>query len=80
MMSLKQTGILLALLVAGAAPAWAQTATYQDPKAPVEARVNDLFSKLTRDEKLSLLTGTGFSTNPIPRLGGPAVEGGCRTV
>jgi len=46
---------------------------YKDPKAPLEARVNDLFSKLTQDEKLSLLTGTDFSTRPVDRLGLPPV-------
>lgn len=74
MMFLKKTGFLLSLVAASAAPVIAQTATYQDPKAPLEARVNDLFSKLTPDEKMGLLTGTGFSTNPIPRLGVPAME------
>ncbi|HEX5322528.1 MAG TPA: glycoside hydrolase family 3 N-terminal domain-containing protein, partial [Capsulimonadaceae bacterium] len=62
----------LALLLA--APALAQTApTYKDPSAPLESRVNDLFSQLTQDEKLSLLSGTGFTTQPIPRLGVPAM-------
>lgn len=46
---------------------------YKDPKATVDARVDDLFTKLTADEKLTLLTGTGFTTQPIDRLGVPAV-------
>jgi len=46
---------------------------YKDPKAALEARVDDLFTKLTADEKLTLLSGTGFTTQPIDRLGVPAV-------
>jgi beta-glucosidase len=44
---------------------------YKDPGAPLEQRVDDLFGRLTEDEKLSLLGGTGFTTQPIPRLGVP---------
>jgi beta-glucosidase len=44
---------------------------YKDPHAPLERRVDDLFGRLTEDEKLSLLGGTGFTTQPIPRLGVP---------
>ncbi|MBI1333659.1 MAG: beta-glucosidase [Armatimonadetes bacterium] len=44
---------------------------YRDPQAPVEARVNDLFSRMTQEEKMDILTGTGFTTRPIPRLGVP---------
>jgi beta-glucosidase len=44
---------------------------YKDSAAPLEQRVNDLFGRLTEDEKLSLLGGTGFTTMPIPRLGVP---------
>jgi beta-glucosidase len=46
---------------------------YQDAKAPLEQRVEDLFGRLNQDEKLSLLGGTGFTTQPIPRLGVPAM-------
>ncbi len=48
-------------------------AVYQDIKAPLEARVEDLFKRLAPEEKLSLLGGTGFPTQPIPRLGLPAI-------
>ena len=44
---------------------------YQDPKAPLEKRVEDLFGRLTEEEKLKLLGGTGFTTQPIERLGVP---------
>jgi beta-glucosidase len=46
---------------------------YKNPKASLEQRVDDLFSRLTQDEKLSLLGGTGFTMQPIPRLGVPAM-------
>ncbi len=46
---------------------------YQDPKAPLEKRVEDLFGRLTEEEKLKMLGGTGFTTQPIDRLGVPAM-------
>ena len=46
---------------------------YKDAEAPLEQRVNDLFGRLTQDEKLMLLGGTGFTAQPIPRLGVPAM-------
>ena len=49
----------------------AQTPVYRDAKAPLETRVADLMSRLTDDEKISLLSGTDFTTKPIPRLGVP---------
>jgi beta-glucosidase len=40
-----------------------------DTTAPLETRVKDLFNRLTPEERISLLTGTDFTTTPIPRLG-----------
>ena len=48
-----------------------ETPVYKDSHAPLEQRVDDLFGRLTQDEKLSFLGGTGFTTQPIPRLGVP---------
>jgi len=62
----------LCLLVQGPAHG-AETSLYQDASAPLEQRVDDLFGRLTPDEKLALLGGTGFTTQPIPRLGVPAM-------
>ena len=61
------------LLLASVASAQ-ETPTYRDVRAPLEARVEDLFGRLTQEEKLSLLGGTGFGTAPIPRLGVPAMN------
>jgi len=47
---------------------------YKDPKMPLEKRVDDLFGRLTDEEKLKLLGGTGFTTQPIERLGVPAMS------
>lgn len=46
---------------------------YRNTQAPLESRVNDLFSQLTADEKMDVLTGTAFTTRPISRLGIPAM-------
>ena len=51
-----------------------ESPTYRNVRAPLEARVEDLLQRLTQDEKLSLLGGTGFGTAPIPRLGVPAMN------
>ncbi|MGN6367153.1 MAG: glycoside hydrolase family 3 C-terminal domain-containing protein [Phycisphaerae bacterium] len=45
---------------------------FRNAKLPVEQRVADLLQRLTLDEKILLLGGTGFTTQPIPRLGIPA--------
>lgn len=49
----------------------AEVPLYQDATAPLEQRVGDLFGRLTQDEKLTLLGGTGFTAQPIPRLSVP---------
>jgi beta-glucosidase len=62
--------ISLSLLVPGLLRA-ADAPVYQDASAPLERRVDDLFGRLTPDEKLSLLGGTGFAVEAVPRLGVP---------
>jgi beta-glucosidase len=67
--------VLAALALAGAArPAVAQRALpYQNPALPLEARVNDLISRLTLSEKIALLHQYQA---PIPRLGMPLFKTG----
>ncbi|MGO8671687.1 MAG: glycoside hydrolase family 3 protein, partial [Capsulimonadaceae bacterium] len=60
-----------AMLVIATRSRVSRPAVYQNPKAPLDTRVADLFSQLTQQEKLHLLTGTGFTTQPVPRLGVP---------
>ncbi len=47
---------------------------YKNPKLPVEQRVEDLLKRLTLQEKIALLGGTGFTTQPIARLGIPPLK------
>ena len=46
---------------------------YKTPTAPLESRVEDLLGRLTLQEKLELVGGTGFATRAIERLGVPAM-------
>ncbi len=63
---------LLALLI-GSLPVMVQAQTKMD-EAAVDKKVDELLQKLTLKEKISLLGGTGFTTQPIPRLGIPALK------
>lgn len=70
------------LLVAftGSAVAIAQTpvpasAPYKDPSQPVEKRVADLVSRMTLEEKATMLSGSGWMESAaIPRLGIPSIK------
>ncbi len=53
---------------------FAQTPPYKNSSLPVEERVNDLLGRLTLEEKIDLLGGTGFATKPIERLGIPELR------
>jgi beta-glucosidase len=44
---------------------------YRDQSALLEQRVDALFQAMTPEERLTLLGGTGFTTQPVPRLGVP---------
>ena len=63
-----------------AAAGFVPGAVYADPKAPTEARVNDLLGRLTQPEKLSLMALIGYGDPfkldlpAIPRLGIPALR------
>jgi len=49
--------------------------TYQDPKAALEDRVDDLFRRLTLEEKVALMAGaSSFALEAIPRLGVPSLR------
>ena len=53
----------------------ANTPVYKDPSKPLEARVDDLLSRLTLEEKVSLMAGgSAFRTHAIKRLGVPALS------
>ena len=55
----------------GAASA-TETQVYLDPSRPIEARVDDLLSRLTLEEKISIIhADSKFTTAAIPRLGIP---------
>lgn len=49
-------------------------ALYLDKSLPVETRIDDLLKRMTLQEKLEMLSGTGFASRPIPRLGIPAMN------
>ena len=71
------TVVLVALWAASALAAVAQPANpvYKDPHAPLEQRVEDLLVRLTEREKISLMAGgSAFATQPIERLGVPALN------
>jgi beta-glucosidase len=64
---------LLALATTSALAQESQPATKaQETKGTPAERANQILQQLTLDEKISLLSGTGFTTRPIPRLGIPA--------
>ncbi len=51
-----------------------QQEKYRNKDLSIEERVNDLLSKMTLEEKIDLLSGTGFATKPIERLSIPELR------
>jgi beta-glucosidase len=51
-----------------------ETEIYLNKNYPVNERVDDLLKKLTLEEKIDLLSGTGFATKPVERLGIPELR------
>ncbi len=65
----------LFLNFAGVPPArQADTPAYRNSNLPVDERVEDLLKRMTLEEKIRLLGGTGFSTQPIERFGIPELK------
>ena len=50
------------------------TEPYKNSQLPVEQRVNDLLNRMTLQEKVNMLGGTGFSTKPDTNLGIPELK------
>lgn len=47
---------------------------YRNAKLAVERRVEDLLSRMSLEEKVDMLSGTGFDSKPNVRLGIPAIK------
>ena len=47
---------------------------YKNSKLDIEKRVEDLLSRMTLEEKIDILGGTGFATKPNTRLGIPELR------
>ena len=47
---------------------------YRNPKLSVEQRVEDLLARMSLEEKVDMLSGTGFESKPNARLGIPAIK------
>ncbi|HEX8547214.1 MAG TPA: glycoside hydrolase family 3 N-terminal domain-containing protein, partial [Cytophagaceae bacterium] len=46
---------------------------YKNPALPIQARIDDLLSQMTLEEKVNQVTGKGFDTRPNDRLGIPSL-------
>ena len=68
---MKKNIIISALMVVGAIGASAQTLPYQNPQLSAEQRADDLLTRLTLDEKVSLMMDVSPA---IPRLGIPQFQ------
>ncbi len=71
---MKRSLLLCSILILGFQLSFAAAGGYKDPKTPVEQRIDDLISKMTLEEKLDMVGGTGFGTKPNARLGIPELR------
>ncbi len=65
--------MLTTSLVCSAAASAIATPRYLNPHLPLNVRVESLFKRLTLNDKLSLMTGTGFTSQPVASIGLPAL-------
>ncbi len=71
---MKYSLLLCSILILGFQLSFAAGGGYKDPQTAVEQRINDLISKMTLEEKIDMLGGTGFGTKPNARLGIPELK------
>ena len=65
---------VIAGLVAASAPMFGQTPVYLDETKPVEERIEDALSRMTVEEKISMVHAQSkFSSPGVPRLGIPEI-------
>jgi beta-glucosidase len=74
MKSLTKYIVILPILIFFLSNTEMQSPTYKNVDAPIEDRVNDLLKRLTLEEKIELLGGTGFASKAIERLGIPELK------
>ena len=70
-------GLALVTIASGLAKAQEQVNKTQGPhrlSAAEEARVDDLVKRMTMEQKLAYIGGTGFAVRAVPELGLPAFE------
>jgi beta-glucosidase len=78
--TMRRLSFLLVFAVLASLTLKAQTtapadAPYKNPALPVEKRAADLLSRMTLEEKATMLSGSGWMESaPIPRLGIPAIK------
>ncbi len=65
---------VVAALSSAQSPARPELLPYQNPGVGVEQRIEDLLGRMTVEEKLDMLSGTGFDSKPNARLGIPALK------
>jgi beta-glucosidase len=71
-LSFNPTGLIAQSNAGSAVPA---DAPYKNAKLPVDKRVADLLSRMTLEEKATMLSGSGWMESaPIERLGIPAIK------
>ncbi len=72
--SIVAVALFAALLSAARSEDVSGPVSYKDPKLPVEQRIEDLLGRMTLEEKVNMLSGTGFESRPNARLGIPAIR------
>jgi beta-glucosidase len=71
---MKKTALLFYAVFLSALCIAQEKPLYKDPAAPIEKRVEDLLGRMTIDEKLDYIGGTGVATKINDRLGIPELR------